>query len=397
MRRTGGAGRPWVAWAALATAGLLALAACFLRPVKLGAVLPLTGAYARYGTSMERGALLAAKLVNATGGIEGRRLEILVKDSASSEGRAAEAFQELVERDHVPAVVGGCTTGEALAMAPVAERFRRILFSPSASAPQITEAGGFVFRNWPSDDIEGQTMADFAAYTLHATRALVLSERNPYAAGIGGVFSQRFCKDGRSCETVRFQRGQATSEIMTEAAAELEHCQVVFIAGYGEDLAPVLGALRAQDPRPPVLSVSALAEGTLLKGKGAVFDGILFARPAYDPEGGNPAASEFAAAYAANYGREADIYAAHAYDAVRILAEVMSKGDLGAEAIRAGLLALRNYPGASGLTSFDAHGDVVQPFQICIVQGGRAVPLKSVMDKVLPGVQQRVEALRFGR
>ena len=371
--------------AGLVLAGAVAaMVACSLRPVRVGAVLPLTGPYAVYGKSLERGAFLAAERVNASGGIEGRRIEILVRDSGSDDKAAAEAFQALVEKDQVSVVLGGCTTGETLAMAPLAERYRRVLLSPSASGPQITTAGDFVFRIWPSDELEGRTLADFAAYTLHATRALILAERNPYADGLREVFTRRFCAVQGSCATVLYDRGQPPGAVLDAAKEALAGSQVVFVAGYGADMVPLLAALRARAPKPPVLSVSAISEGALLKGAAAEFEGTVFARPAFDPEGGNPDAAEFASAYTSRYSAVGDVYAAHAYDAVRILAEVMSKGELGAEAIRKGLLAMRNFPGASGPTSFDPNGDVVQPYQICVVRGGRAVPLKTVMEQVLP-------------
>ena len=97
-------------WAAVAGA-----VACHLSPVRVGAVLPLTGALAPYGLSLSRGALLAAQQVNASGGIEGRRLELLVVDSASSPEAAAKLFQQLVVEERVPAVVGGASTAECLA------------------------------------------------------------------------------------------------------------------------------------------------------------------------------------------------------------------------------------------------------------------------------------------
>ena len=122
----------------------------------------------------------------------------------------------------------------------------------------------------------------------------------------------------------------------------------------------------------------------------------MFARPSYDPDGDREA-SLFASAFASRYHEDPDIYAAHAYDAVHLLALAMSKAGPDAAGIQGALLAVRNYPGAAGSTTFDANGDVIQPYQICIVEKGRAVPLKSVVERVLPPLQQRVESRRVGR
>ena len=65
--------------------------------------------------------------------------------------------------------------------------------------------------------------------------------------------------------------------------------------------------------------------------------------------------------------------------------------------IRRGLCELRNYPGVSGATTFDENGDVVQPYQLCIIAGGRVAPLQDVRQKVLEPIQRKVDSLRFGR
>jgi ABC-type branched-subunit amino acid transport system substrate-binding protein len=169
---------------------------------------------------------------------------------------------------------------------------------------------------------------------------------------------------------------------------------VVVLSGYAGSLLPLLKALRILPDLPPVLAASALGERLSLRD--AAMAGILFARPAFDPEG-DPTAAEFASLYAAKFAQEADIYAAHAYDAVRLLAQVMAKAGPGAAGLQRGLLSVRNYKGAAGSTTFDSNGDVIQPYQICAVDAGRSVPLKSVVERILPPLQQRVQSRRFGR
>jgi branched-chain amino acid transport system substrate-binding protein len=137
-----------------------------------------------------------------------------------------------------------------------------------------------------------------------------------------------------------------------------------------------------------------MGEGSSLRD--AAMAGVLFARPAFDPEG-DTAAAEFSSLFAAKFGLEADIYSAHAFDAVKLLAEVMTRTGPGASGLRRGLLSVRNYRGAAGSTSFDSNGDVIQPFQICAVVDGRAAPLKAVVDRILPPLQQRVQSRRFGK
>ena len=101
--------------------------------------------------------------------------------------------------------------------------------------------------------------------------------------------------------------------------------------------------------------------------------------------------------FKARFGHEPDPYAAHAYDAVRILAGAMASEGLTASDIRRGLAAVRNYGGVAGTTSFDANGGPIQSIQICTSLKGKVVPLRDVLDEVLLPLQKRVEEIRFGK
>ena len=370
---------------------------CSLEPVRLGVVLPMSGPYATYGASLERGARVAVDQVNREGGVQGRRLEVLVRDSGSRPEQAAMEFQELIIKEKVPAVVGGGTSAEALAMAATAERERRVLLSPSASSPELTPVGEWVFRNWPSDEIEARTMADFAAFTLHVTRIAIVEEQSAYARGIAGAFVTHFEKAGRSDERIGLpMKGADFPETVKRVQALRPEVQAVYLVGYGEKVVPLQHALRASGLNVPVLSVSALSDGDILKRSASELEGIVFARPSFDLDNDSPVSQEFLVAYQSRYGGEPDIYAAHAYDSVRLLAEAMAMEGIGPEEIKRGLLKIKNFPGASGSITFDSHGDIVQTFELCVIKGGKAIPLARAGNDILTALQKRVDILRFG-
>ena len=382
-------------WAAGACLG--AALTCSGGGVRLGAVLPLSGADSAYGASLREGVELAVQRINREGGVEGRRLSLTVRDSASNPRLAAQAFQSLVTEDHVSAVIGGCTSGEALAMGPLAQRDQRVLLSPSATDPDQALGGGWLFRIWPTDEAEGKALAEFAAFSLHATRVLRVLEANPYAEGVSRAFAARFGSSDRLSNELRLASGTGPAEAAALVAKAVGDAQAIFVVGNGAGLFPLLGALEAQGLNRPLLSVSALSDAGLLERFGGQTEGVIFARPAFEPASGDPATQEFVEAFKALHGREPDIYAAHGYDAVGILVSVMAAGGTDAASIRRGLLALRTYRGAAGPTTFDAHGGAVQPYQLCVVRKGRVVPLKDVLETVLVPLQLDVERLRFGR
>lgn len=379
-------------------AAALALLGCSERPVTVGAVLPLSGEHAVYGRSLNRGMEAAVAEVNRGGGIQGRTLEVEVRDTGSDSQAAADRFRELVDGARVPVVLGGATSGETLAMAPLAEAYHRVLLSPSASSPLITDAGDFVFRVWPSDLLEASVMADFAAYTLRALKVLVISSESPYAEGLRSAFAERFAGPQRRVEVlVSSGRVEDWPGIAAQARGLRGQAHCIYLVGYEGELVGAISALRKAGLDMPMLTVSAASNAEFPARLGPEAEGILFPRPRYEPGSKEEPVLRFTRAFRERYGEEPDIYAAHAYDAVMVLSSVMAAQGTRPESVQRGLLAVRNFSGASGSITFDARGDVVQPIQICVVHGGAVRPLAEVQDQVLPPLQRRVEGLRFGR
>jgi len=77
-------------------------------PIKIGAILPLTGSGASYGVWMKGGAEMAAEEINAAGGIAGRKLEVIYEDHAADASKAVNAMRRLVEVEKVPFSLTSC-------------------------------------------------------------------------------------------------------------------------------------------------------------------------------------------------------------------------------------------------------------------------------------------------
>jgi branched-chain amino acid transport system substrate-binding protein len=366
--------------------------------VVVGAVLPLTGEHAVYGKSLRQGIEVAADVVNRAGGVAGRPLEVAFRDTGSSAPAAAGHLKELIHEEKVPAIIGGATSGETLAMVPVAESYHRILISPSASSPLLTGSGDFVFRVWPSDLLEASTIADFAAFTLRAQRVLVVSSESPYCEGVRAAFTERFAGPMRRVDTLVARAGEGRWDgLAAQARGRGGQAHCLYVVGYENDLVAAIRALRKAGIDLPILTVSAASNPGFPLQLGADAEDVLVPRPRYEPSSNEEPVRRFIAAHRKRFGSEPDIYAAHAYDAMMVLAAVMADQGTRPESIQRGLRALRNYPGASGPITFDPKGDVVQPIQMCVVREGKLRPLSEVQDEVLPPMQRKVESLRFGR
>lgn len=370
---------------AAAAAGLLA--ACRVAEVRLLTLLPLSGPAAAYGKSLLNGARLGEEAVNASGGVRGRRLSLAVEDSGGEGSKAVGALRDWARSGGVRLALGGATSEEALALAPEAERLGFLLLSPSASSPALSGRYPHFFRTWPSDASEARTAAEFLAFSLHATRVLVVEEAGPYGEGLGEAFRKAFEGGLRRAETLRAGRDLPPGRPLPAGP------QAVFLAGTPDVLMPYLQAARARGDDRPFVASSAFS-GRQPSGAPPPED-LCVVVPKVPDTAGWPEAAAFEASYTERFGQRPDLYARSAYDAVRVAAAAAGAGT-DAEAFRRFLLGMKKFPGASGPISFEANGDLSRPAEVLVFLEGRPVPLGKAAVQVLPRLQERVARRRLG-
>jgi len=357
----------------LPAALVLALLAGCGKPARVGAIVSRSGAASSSGEQVARGFDLAVERINAAGGVGGRRLELLYRDDSTNPEIGIAALRELVEREHVTSVLGAVSSTVTLRLAPYCERHRVVLMSPSASASQLTEAGDYIFRTVPSDVLEGASMADFAR-DLGLDRVAILSVDNDYGASLAGAFTDRLSASGGSVvASLTFPEGDEAAIADAVAALPGLAPRGLYIPAYAGDLATALRLLRETRLRPIVLGTSGAASERI-RAAGFSAENLVFPMSSFDATADSADVRSFAAAFNARYAAEPDVYAAHAYDTVLVLAAAVTlAGSWDADAIRDALLRIDNYEGVTGRLAFDRNGDVVQYPRLYIVRGGQFV------------------------
>jgi branched-chain amino acid transport system substrate-binding protein len=359
---------------ALPLAIVLSLAAGCGKPVRLGAIVSRSGAAAVYGERVTHGFDLAVDEIDRAGGVRGRPIALLYRDDATNAEVGMSVVRELVERERVPVVLGAVSSPVTLRIASFCDSEHVLLLSPSASAPQISQAGEYVFRTYPSDDLEGASMAEFAR-DLGLDRVAVLAVDTDYGRSLAGVFEKRFTEAGGTIVgTYPFAEGDAAALRAVVTAIGAAEPRGLYLPAYVADVATALRLLRDAGVHPIVLGTSAITDD-LPRLAGAAAENVVVPRPAFDPDGDNPQARAFAAAYLARYGDPPDVYAAHAYDTMKVLAEAAERaGSWHPEELRRALLHIDNFEGTTGRMAFDPNGDVVQYPRLFVIRGGRFVP-----------------------
>jgi branched-chain amino acid transport system substrate-binding protein len=360
-------------------AAVLALGCGAGREVGVGAVLSLSGEGAYYGQIIRQAMDLAAERVNAEGGIGGHPLRILYRDSGSSPDQAARAARELYDRFDVPLIFGGVLSSETLRIAPIAESRHKILVSPASSSPEITRAGPHVFRVYPSDALEGAYMAQLAADELHLRRVTVLAIDNDFGRGIVNIFRASY--RGEAPPTVIFYPARGADFPALADKAQENRGDGIYLVGYYNDMAELLKEIRKRSIPARILSTSSFGSSRAMEKAGEAAEGVIYPATVFDPESEDPPVARFVRDFRARYGSDPDLYAAHGYDAVMVVAAALQKGGLVPEQIARELLAIQDFQGASGVLGFDPAGDVVQYPRAYIVHSGKTMLFRDYLEQ----------------
>ena len=125
--------------------------------IKLGVLLPVSGGAASVGLGIQDGIKLAVEEINAAGGVGGKRLEILVRDTQLKPDIASASAKELLTKEGVKIFVGPATSGESLAVSEFAKIEKVVNISPSAKTESLTTVNlhDYIFQLAPPTDVDG--------------------------------------------------------------------------------------------------------------------------------------------------------------------------------------------------------------------------------------------------
>lgn len=351
------------------------------KPLVVGAVVAESGAVADYGREVRKGIELALEDANAAGGFHGKPIGIVFKDDQTRAEVGEQVTRELIEIDKVPAIIGAVSSPVTLRIAPLCEENRVVLISPTASAPSITAAGEYVYRVYPSDLLEGTSIADFAR-DLGLERVVVVAVDDEFGAGLRDVFTQKFSSKYRQViETLMFpidDRPKLADVARKVAALAPEG---VYVAAYATDIGEFLKDLRASGSDAIVMGNSGFTD-KVLQIAGTAAENLVYPQPSFDPDSEDPATRKFVTAFRAKYGSAPSRFAAHGYDAFQVLAKAIREGDsTHPDNIRIGLTAIDNFQGASGRLAFDSNGDIVQYPRIFVIRNGAPLAYEKFVEQ----------------
>ena len=327
-------------------------------PVKIGVLLPLSGADSEYGERTLRGVEFACSELNNGRGISDRRVELLVRDTKSSPAEARRQVEEL-SRQGIAGLVGPYSTNEALAIKPAVEALLIPTVVPLATNDEITAGTRMIYRACFTDSQQGEALAAYAWYWRKLLRLAIvvnLDDMATYSRSVALEAANAFSDLGGSVvHTVEFEGdkkefGQKLRELVSYGP------QAILISGEPGNAGRVVKYIRGLGYR-----------GLLLGPES--WDDPVFLREC----GGQPGDCAFIGLYSGEFDlpeqlafrqefrRTNFIYPgsceAQGYDALKLLAIGLSRAQ-SVEDFNRNMQSVRNHPGAAALYTLKPGGEI---------------------------------------
>jgi len=344
--------------------------------IKIGAIVFQTGDAAEYGVWVKNGLEMAKDEINTNGGINGQQVELFYEDDNTNPKTAVTVFNKLMTTQNIPIVIAGVTSKSAMALAPNAEAKKVVLFSPCSSTPDYTNSGDYIFRNWSSDNEEGRLMAEYAYNKLGYRNIGTLTMNSDYSLGLKKVFIKRFAElGGQISYEEEFSEG--TTDFRTIVSKlSAKKLDALYLPSHAKEVGSFLKQMKQTNQNFKILGCVTYESPELIKIAGKIADGIIFTTPAFNPDSKDSSVYNFTINYEKRFHSKPENFAAHSYDALKIIALAIQKGGYNSDGIKNALYNISNYPGVSGITSFDKNGDVLQPAMIKQIKNGQFVPIE---------------------
>lgn len=332
--------------------------------VKIGVMLPLTGEGASWGNNAKNAIELAVDEINKK---ETKyKYDFIYEDSHTDSKVAVTTFNKLVDVDKVKYCIVDMISSNVLAIAPIANEKKVIILSPGASNPKITDAGDYVFRNWPSDALQGEVDAHVASDTLKWKNIAILKINNDYGNGLADVFIKNLNPNSKIVANESYEKGSSNfkTQLLKIKNANPDG---VYILSYPEELPMIFKQAKESNLNKTFLGTETFESQQLIDAVGDLANGAIYTFP-QSPDSTNDAVKNFRANYQAKFSKAWGTPGDAAYDAVYMYVNAIEQNGNDVEKVKQAFYALKNYQGVSGAVSIDKNGDAIKSFDVKIIQ-----------------------------
>lgn len=348
--------------------------------IKFGYNLELSGAVAAYGQAEKNGADLAVEEINAAGGIDGKKIEVVSKDNKSDNSESATVSTNLGTEEKVMAIIGPATSGAVAAATPSVTQAGVPLITPSGTQDDLTVKDGkveeFIFRSTFQDSFQGQVLASYASKTLSAKKVILYSDNSSdYAKGIAKAFKEAY--KGEIVVEETYQSGDKDFQAALTKVKDKDFDAIV-IPGYYTEAGLITKQAREMGIDKPILGPDGFADSKFIEGAGEKNATNVYYVSGYSTSVAlSDKATAFVAAYTKKYGEEPNMFAALAYDAVYMAADA-AKDAKTSKDLATNLAKLTDFEGVTGSISIDENHNPVKSAIMVKLENGKEASAEAV-------------------
>jgi branched-chain amino acid transport system substrate-binding protein len=370
--------------AALAVTAAAFPAAAAEEPIKIGALLSVTGPASFLGAPEARTLEMLAADLNAKGGIAGRKVQLIVKDTGGNPEKAISFAKQLIDEEQVFAIIGPATSGETLAVKGIAGDGKTLLLSCAAAEAIVNPVAPWVFKTAQKDS--------------HALAKIFQQMKKGGVVRIGVLSSNTgFGKAGREAIAkmapeygIQIVADEVYDKAATDLTAEVTKVKAAgpqAILNWSIEPAQsiVIKNARQIGMTVPIFQSHGFANIQYVKAAGAAAEGVVFpasrivvAEALADKHPQKAVLVAYKKAYEARYQEDASAFGGYAHDAFALLVKLVKDVGPDREKVRAALEGTKGFVGTAGVFTFtaaDHNGLDVDAFEMVTVKDGKFVLL----------------------
>ena len=314
-------------------------------PVVLGSVLSLVGPAGSTGVGIKQGMDLALEEINAKGGVDGRKLEIIYEDDEAQPAKATTAATKLIQKDTVVAVLGAAVTATSVAAAQVANAEKVVLFSPSFTGDQLTAPGSgmdYIFRIGLPDRFTIGKLVQYGAKKY--SKIGIFTDSGPAGQSITPVATKLLTDAGKP--PVNSQMHDTRSPDMTPQLLNLQKAgaEALVMQALPPDAVTIMKNMKQIGYDAQILGHVTFTDPLVRTVEGVVTVDIV--------DRDKPEFKAFLAAYTKKYGGDVNsilwIPPVGGYDAVYVVAEALKRANFDKDRLKQALESIKDLPAVSG-------------------------------------------------
>jgi branched-chain amino acid transport system substrate-binding protein len=367
-------------------AAALTIVAAFIAPamaadtIKVGAILAVTGPASFLGAPEAKTLEMLVADVNAKGGVGGRKIELIIKDSAASPEKAVSFAKQLIEEEKVFAIIGPSTSGETMAIKNIAEAGKTLLLSCAAAEPIVNPVAKYVFKT-PQMDKDAIIRIFELMNKKKITRIGVLSSNTGFGGAGKGQIEKLAPEHGIEIVVNEVYDKAATD--LTAEVTKLKAAKVQALVNWSIEPAQsiVIKNTRQIGLKIPIFQSHGFGNIQYVTVAGKAAEGVIFPAgrllvadtlPKKHPQ--KAVLLDYRKTYEAKYKEDASTFGGHAYDAMKILIKAIETAGADPEKVRDSIENMKGFVGTGGVFNFsptDHNGLDKSAFEMLTVKKGK--------------------------